>query len=45
MMSSRIGPSQNPMMQHPQTATMYQSPEMKGWPSGSMARSRWTSQL
>ncbi|XP_059683360.1 nuclear receptor coactivator 3 [Gavia stellata] len=39
MMSSRIGPSQNPMMQHPQTATMYQSPEMKGWPSGSMARS------
>ncbi|KAM6053082.1 nuclear receptor coactivator 3 isoform 3-T7 [Theristicus caerulescens] len=39
MMSSRIGPSQNPMMQHPQTAAMYQSPEMKGWPSGSMARS------
>ncbi|NWS52243.1 NCOA3 protein, partial [Chunga burmeisteri] len=39
MMSSRIGPSQNPMMQHPQTTTMYQSPEMKGWPSGSMARS------
>ncbi|XP_009325006.1 PREDICTED: nuclear receptor coactivator 3 [Pygoscelis adeliae] len=39
MMSSRIGPSQNPLMQHPQTATMYQSPEMKGWPSGSMARS------
>uniref|UniRef100_A0A8B9GF81 Nuclear receptor coactivator 3 n=1 Tax=Amazona collaria TaxID=241587 RepID=A0A8B9GF81_9PSIT len=39
MMSSRMGPSQNPMMQHPQTATMYQSPEMKGWPSGSMARS------
>ncbi|XP_064023643.1 nuclear receptor coactivator 3 [Pogoniulus pusillus] len=39
MMSSRIAPSQNPMMQHPQTATMYQSPEMKGWPSGSMARS------
>ncbi|NWH75657.1 NCOA3 protein, partial [Piaya cayana] len=39
MMSSRIGPSQNPMMQHPQTATMYQSPEMKGWPSGSLARS------
>ncbi|KFZ67701.1 Nuclear receptor coactivator 3, partial [Podiceps cristatus] len=39
MMSSRIGPSQNPMMQHPQTATMYQSPEMKGWPTGSMARS------
>ncbi|KAM9285573.1 nuclear receptor coactivator 3 isoform 5-T8 [Morus bassanus] len=39
MMSSRIGHSQNSMMQHPQTATMYQSPEMKGWPSGSMARS------
>nr|XP_025962355.1 nuclear receptor coactivator 3 isoform X4 [Dromaius novaehollandiae] len=39
MMPSRIGASQNPMMQHPQTATMYQSPEMKGWPSGSMARS------
>ncbi|KAM6339669.1 nuclear receptor coactivator 3 isoform 7-T15 [Alca torda] len=39
MMSSRIGASQNPMMQHPQTAAMYQSPEMKGWPSGSMARS------
>uniref|UniRef100_A0A8C3JM10 DUF1518 domain-containing protein n=1 Tax=Calidris pygmaea TaxID=425635 RepID=A0A8C3JM10_9CHAR len=39
MMSSRMGPSQNPMMQHPQTAAMYQSPEMKGWPSGSMARS------
>ncbi|XP_021272806.1 nuclear receptor coactivator 3 isoform X5 [Numida meleagris] len=39
MMASRIGPSQNPMMQHPQPAPMYQSPEMKGWPSGSMARS------
>ncbi|NWX87355.1 NCOA3 protein, partial [Nothoprocta pentlandii] len=39
MMSSRIGASQNPMMQHPQTAAMYQSPEMKGWPSGSMTRS------
>ncbi|XP_054073932.1 nuclear receptor coactivator 3 isoform X4 [Rissa tridactyla] len=39
MMASRIGASQNPMMQHPQTAAMYQSPEMKGWPSGSMARS------
>ncbi|NWR75718.1 NCOA3 protein, partial [Centropus unirufus] len=39
MLSSRIGPSQNPMMQHPQTAAMYQSAEMKGWPSGSMARS------
>nr|XP_056723431.1 nuclear receptor coactivator 3 [Euleptes europaea] len=39
MMAQRIGPSQNPMMQHPQAAAMYQSPEMKGWPSGSMARS------
>ncbi|XP_027760607.1 nuclear receptor coactivator 3 isoform X3 [Empidonax traillii] len=38
MISSRIGASQNPVMQHPQPATMYQSPEMKGWPSGSMAR-------
>ncbi|KAM7150159.1 nuclear receptor coactivator 3 isoform 5-T18 [Macrochelys suwanniensis] len=39
MMSSRIGASQNPMMQHSQTAAMYQSPEMKGWSSGNMARS------
>ncbi|NXU82484.1 NCOA3 protein, partial [Xiphorhynchus elegans] len=38
MISSRIGPSQNPVMQHPQSATVYQSSEMKGWPSGSMAR-------
>ncbi|KAJ7415871.1 Nuclear receptor coactivator 3 [Pitangus sulphuratus] len=38
MISSRIGASQNPVMQHPQPATMYQSSEMKGWPSGSMAR-------
>ncbi|NWW23528.1 NCOA3 protein, partial [Falcunculus frontatus] len=38
MISSRIGPSQNPMLQHPQSATMYQSSEMKGWPSGSMPR-------
>ncbi|XP_074867959.1 nuclear receptor coactivator 3 isoform X4 [Carettochelys insculpta] len=38
MISSRIGPSQNPMMQHSQAATMYQSPEMKGWSSGNMAR-------
>ncbi|XP_019340081.2 nuclear receptor coactivator 3 isoform X1 [Alligator mississippiensis] len=44
MMSSRIGPSQNPMMQHTQTAPMYQSPEMKGWPSGTMARSSSFSQ-
>ncbi|XP_048352398.1 nuclear receptor coactivator 3 isoform X3 [Sphaerodactylus townsendi] len=39
MMAQRIGPSQNPMMQHPQATAMYQSPEMKGWPSGNMARS------
>ncbi|NWH34780.1 NCOA3 protein, partial [Chloropsis hardwickii] len=38
MISSRIGPSQNPMLQHPQSATMYQSSEMKGWPSGSIPR-------
>ncbi|NXQ23650.1 NCOA3 protein, partial [Alaudala cheleensis] len=36
--SSRIGPSQNAMLQHPQSATMFQSSEMKGWPSGSMPR-------
>lgn len=41
MMSSRMGPSQNPMMQHPQTAPMYQSSEIKGWPSGNLARNRW----
>uniref|UniRef100_A0A8C2Y107 Nuclear receptor coactivator n=1 Tax=Capra hircus TaxID=9925 RepID=A0A8C2Y107_CAPHI len=40
MMSSRMVPSQNPMIQHPQTAPMYQSSEMKGWPSGTLARSR-----
>uniref|UniRef100_A0A8C2S426 Nuclear receptor coactivator n=1 Tax=Capra hircus TaxID=9925 RepID=A0A8C2S426_CAPHI len=39
MMSSRMVPSQNPMIQHPQTAPMYQSSEMKGWPSGTLARS------
>lgn len=38
MMSSRMGPSQNAMVQHPQTAPMYQSSEMKGWPSGNLAR-------
>ncbi|XP_062361029.1 nuclear receptor coactivator 3 isoform X3 [Cinclus cinclus] len=38
MIPSRIGPSQNPILQHPQSATMYQSSEMKGWPSGSMPR-------
>uniref|UniRef100_A0A8C5MZW8 Nuclear receptor coactivator n=1 Tax=Leptobrachium leishanense TaxID=445787 RepID=A0A8C5MZW8_9ANUR len=35
MMQSRMAPSQNP---HPQTTQMYQSPDMKGWPSGSLAR-------
>ncbi|XP_063260194.1 nuclear receptor coactivator 3 isoform X2 [Prinia subflava] len=38
MISSRIAPSQNPMLQHPQSTTMYQSSEMKGWPTGSMPR-------
>ncbi|XP_006735503.2 nuclear receptor coactivator 3-like isoform X3 [Leptonychotes weddellii] len=38
MMPSRMGPSQNPMMQHPQTTPMYQSSEIKGWPSGNLAR-------
>lgn len=38
MISSRMGPSQNAMMQHPQTAPMYPSSEMKGWPSGNVAR-------
>ncbi|NXS17940.1 NCOA3 protein, partial [Mystacornis crossleyi] len=38
MISSRMGPSQNPMLQHPQSTTVYQSSEMKGWPSGSMPR-------
>ncbi|XP_008054479.1 nuclear receptor coactivator 3 isoform X2 [Carlito syrichta] len=44
MMSSRMGPSQNPMMQHPQTAPMYQSSEMKGWPSGNLTRNSSFSQ-
>ncbi|KAM9296331.1 nuclear receptor coactivator 3 [Gastrophryne carolinensis] len=35
MMASRMPPSQNP---HPQQTQMYQSPDMKGWPSGTMAR-------
>ncbi|KAM8945799.1 nuclear receptor coactivator 3 [Pelodytes ibericus] len=35
MMQSRMAPTQNP---HPQTTQMYQSNEMKGWPSGNMAR-------
>ncbi|XP_005992082.1 nuclear receptor coactivator 3 isoform X1 [Latimeria chalumnae] len=38
MMPSRMAPSQNPVMQHPQTTPMYQSPDMKGWPSASMTR-------
>ncbi|KFO32421.1 Nuclear receptor coactivator 3 [Fukomys damarensis] len=37
VMSPMVQP-QNPMMQHPQTAPLYQSSEMKGWPSGNMAR-------
>ncbi|KAJ7332009.1 hypothetical protein JRQ81_014189 [Phrynocephalus forsythii] len=44
MMAQRMGPSQNPMMQHPQTTPIYPSPEMKGWPSGNMARSSSFSQ-
>ncbi|KAB0400116.1 hypothetical protein E2I00_010784, partial [Balaenoptera physalus] len=44
MISSRMGPSQNPMMQHPQTAPMYQSSEMKGWPSGTLTRNSSFSQ-
>ncbi|MEE6517410.1 hypothetical protein FKM82_027592 [Ascaphus truei] len=35
IMQSRMAPTQNP---HPQTTQMYQSPDMKGWPSGNMAR-------
>ncbi|XP_063814975.1 nuclear receptor coactivator 3 [Pseudophryne corroboree] len=35
MMSSRMAPSQNP---HPQTTQMYQSQDIKGWPSGNLAR-------
>ncbi|XP_075032537.1 nuclear receptor coactivator 3 isoform X2 [Mixophyes fleayi] len=35
MMPSRMAPSQNP---HPQTTQMYQSQDIKGWPSGNMAR-------
>ncbi|KAM7037835.1 nuclear receptor coactivator 3 isoform 1-T5 [Acridotheres tristis] len=38
MLSSRIGPSQNPVLQHPQSTPVYQSAEVKGWPSGSMHR-------
>ncbi|XP_056403606.1 nuclear receptor coactivator 3 isoform X2 [Hyla sarda] len=35
MMASRMAPSQNP---HSQSTQLYQSPDMKGWPSGNMAR-------
>ncbi|XP_040186446.1 nuclear receptor coactivator 3 isoform X3 [Rana temporaria] len=35
MMTSRMPPTQNP---HPQPTQMYQSPDMKGWPSGTIAR-------
>ncbi|KAI1892796.1 hypothetical protein AGOR_G00137210 [Albula goreensis] len=39
MMSGRLGPPQNPMMQqHPQGGPMYQTAEMKGWPQGGMPR-------
>ncbi|MGH0183883.1 UNVERIFIED_CONTAM: hypothetical protein FKN15_013206 [Acipenser sinensis] len=39
MMSARLGSPQTPMMQqHPQSAPMYQTADMKGWPQGSMAR-------
>ncbi|NWI61513.1 NCOA3 protein, partial [Calyptomena viridis] len=44
MIPSRIGPSQNPMMQHPQSAAMYQSSEMKGWPSGGIRNSSFPQQ-
>ncbi|XP_006881810.1 PREDICTED: nuclear receptor coactivator 3 [Elephantulus edwardii] len=44
MMPSRMGPAQNPMMQHPQATPMYQSSEMKGWPSGNLARNSSFSQ-
>ncbi|XP_006158618.1 nuclear receptor coactivator 3 isoform X3 [Tupaia chinensis] len=43
-MMSRMAPSQNSMMQHPQTAPMYQSSEMKGWPSGNLTRNSSFSQ-
>ncbi|XP_048405748.1 nuclear receptor coactivator 3-like isoform X2 [Stegostoma tigrinum] len=34
---SRMGPSQNAMMQHPQAASVYQATtDMKGWSTGSM---------
>ncbi|XP_069740285.1 nuclear receptor coactivator 3-like isoform X2 [Narcine bancroftii] len=34
---SRMGPSQNPMMQHPQAASVYQTTtDMKSWSTGSM---------
>ncbi|KAM3923501.1 nuclear receptor coactivator 3 isoform 2-T2 [Leptodactylus fuscus] len=35
MMASRMTPSQNP---HSQSTQLYQSPDMKGWPSGNIAR-------
>ncbi|KAM3839157.1 nuclear receptor coactivator 3 isoform 1-T5 [Vipera latastei] len=39
MMAQRVGPSQNSILPHPQASPMYPSPEMKGWPSGNIARS------
>ncbi|KAL7985554.1 hypothetical protein Chor_004124 [Crotalus horridus] len=39
MMAQRVGPSQNSILPHPQASPMYPTPEMKGWPSGNIARS------
>uniref|UniRef100_A0A2D4LRL0 DUF1518 domain-containing protein n=1 Tax=Micrurus spixii TaxID=129469 RepID=A0A2D4LRL0_9SAUR len=39
MMAQRVGPSQNSLLPHPQASPMYPTPEMKGWPSGNIARS------
>ncbi|XP_048464499.1 nuclear receptor coactivator 3 [Rhincodon typus] len=39
---SRMGPSQNAMMQHPQAASVYQATtDMKGWSTGSMGGNRY----
>lgn len=40
MMAQRVGPSQTSILPHPQASPMYPTPEMKGWPSGNIARSR-----
>uniref|UniRef100_W5M8Q6 Nuclear receptor coactivator n=1 Tax=Lepisosteus oculatus TaxID=7918 RepID=W5M8Q6_LEPOC len=40
IMSARLGPPQNPMMQqHPQGGPMYPTADMKSWPQGGMPRS------